>query len=161
VKLGNLSRGEWIAMAGGLLLGISVFVKAYEAQPQNPNARIFEDKRGADAYCGDHTCSFFQVHTISRWLLLAAAAAPFILAWIIIREHELSWPRGQVTSVVAIAAAGIIFYTGIIDRPGEPSGAIELEIGWYGMFLGALLMITGSVMRQQETEVKRKPPGTL
>ena len=29
------------------------------------------------------------------------------------------------------------------------------------MFLGALLMIIGSVMRQQETEVKRKPPGTL
>jgi hypothetical protein len=161
VKLGNLSRGEWIAMLGGLLLGISVFVKCYEAQPQNPNARIFDDKTGADAYCGDHTCSFFQVHGISRWLLLGAAAAPFILSWIIIREHELSWPRGQVTSVVAIAAAGIIFYTGIIDRPGEPSGAIELEIGWYGMLTGALLMIVGSVMRQQETEVKRKPPGTL
>ena len=158
MKLGNLSRGEWIAMAGGLLLGISVFVKAYEAQPQNPNATLETGKGGV---CGDHTCSYFQVHTISRWLLLAAAAAPFILAWIIIREHELSWPRGQVTSVVGIAAAGIIFYTGIIDRPGEPSGAIELEIGWYGMFLGALLMIIGSVMRQQETEVKRKPPGTL
>ena len=117
-------------MAGGLLLGISVFVKCYEAQPQNPNATLETGKGGV---CGDHTCSFFQVHTISRWLLLAAASAPFILAWIIIREHELSWPRGQVTSVVAIAAAGIIFYTGIIDRPGEPSGAIELEIGWYGM----------------------------
>jgi hypothetical protein len=62
---------------------------------------------------------------------------------------------------VAITAIGLIFYTGIIDRPGEPSGAIELEIGWYGMMLGAILMLVGSVMRQQETEVKRKPPGTL
>jgi hypothetical protein len=158
VKLANLSRGEIIAMVGGLLLGISVFVKCYEAQPQNPNATLEHGKNG---YCGDHTCSFFQVHSISRWLLIAAAAAPFILAWIIIREHELSWPRGQVTSVVAIAAFGIIFYTGIVDRPGDPSGAIELEIGWYGMMLGALLMLAGSVMRQQETEVARKPPGTL
>lgn len=145
-------------MLGGLLLGISVFVKCYEAQPQNPNATLETGKHG---YCGDHTCSFFQVHGISRWLLLAAAVAPFILAWIIIREHELSWPRGQVTSVVAIAAFGIIFYTGIVDRPGDPSSAIELEIGWYGLMLGSLLMLSGSVMRQQETEVKRKPPGTL
>ena len=158
MKLQNLSRGEWIAMLGGLLLGISVFVKAYEARPENPNATL---ETGAGGSCGDHTCSFFQVHTISRWLILAAAAAPFILAWIIIREHELSWPRGQVTSVVAIAALGIIFYTGLVDRPGEPSGDIELEIGWYGLMLGSLLMLAGSVMRQQETEVKRKPPGTL
>jgi hypothetical protein len=158
VKLENLSRGEWIAMLGGLLLGISTFVKAYEARPENPNATL---ETGAGGVCGDATCSFFQVHGIMRWLILAAAVAPFILAWIIIREHELSWPRGQVTSVVAIAALGLIFYSGIIDRPGEPSGDIELEIGWYGMMLGVLLMLAGSVMRQQETEVARKPPGTL
>jgi len=145
-------------MLGGLLLGVSVFVKCYEAQPQNPNATL---ETGENGYCGDHTCSFFQVHGIMRWLLLAAAAAPFILSWIIVREHELSWPRGQVTSVVAITALGLIFYSGIIDRPGEPSGAIELEIGWYGMMTGTILMLIGSVMRQQETEVRRKPPGTL
>jgi CDP-diglyceride synthetase len=158
VKFGNLSRGEWIAMLGGLLLGASVFVKAYEARPDNPNATLETGKGGS---CGDHTCSFFQVHGIMRWLLLAAAVAPFILAWIIIREHELSWPRGQVTSVVGIAALGLIFYSGIVDRPGEPSGDIELEIGWYGLMLGAILMIVGSVMRQAETETARKPPGTL
>ncbi len=158
VKLGNLSRGEWIAMLGGLLLGISVFVKCYEARPENPNATL---DAGAGGVCGDHTCSYFQVHGIARWLILAAAIAPFILAWIIVREHQLSWPRGQMTSVVAIAALGIVFYMGIVDRPGEPSGDIELEIGWYGMMLGALLMLAGSVMRQQESEIKRKPPGTL
>jgi hypothetical protein len=162
VKFGNLSRGEWIAMLGGLLLGVSVFVKAYEAQP-GTNATL-ETGKGAGrqhGVCGDYTCSFFQVHGIVRLLLLAAAAAPFILAWIIIREHELSWPRGQVTSVVGIAALGLVFYMGIIDRPGEPSGSIELEIGWYGLLLGSILMIVGSVMRQAETETARKPPGTL
>lgn len=158
MKLQNLSRGEWIAMLGGLLLGVSVFVKTYEAQPQNPNATL---ETGQGGVCGDHTCSFFQVHGIMRWLLLAAALAPFILAWIVVREHELSWPRGQVTSVVAIAALGLIFYSGVVDRPGEPAGAIELEIGWYGLMLGAILMLVGSVMRQSETETARKPPGTL
>ena len=145
----HLRQGEYVAMGGGVLLIIALFLPWYHV-----------DKLGKlNGTNGDF--SGWDAHHILRWLLLLAGLAPFILAWIIIREHELSWPRGQVTSVVAIAAAGIIFYTGIIDRPGEPSGAIELEIGWYGMFLGALLMITGSVMRQQETEVKRKPPGTL
>jgi hypothetical protein len=161
VKFSNLQRGEWIAMVGGVLLGISLFVKCYEAQPQNPNAKIFPDKTGGDAYCVDHTCSFFQTHTITRFLLLAAALAPFILAWIVVREHALSWPRGELTAVVGIAAIGFIFYHGIVDRPGEPSGAIELEIGWYGMMLGAILMLVGAVMRTTESDRVRKPPGTI
>jgi len=152
MKLGNLSRGEWVALLGGLLLGISVFTKAYEARPENPNANI-------DGMKG--TLAIWDVQPILRILLLLAAIAPFVLAYIIIREHELSWPRGQVTSVVAIAALGLLFYTGIIDRPGEPSGEIELEIGWYGAMLGALLMLAGSVIRQAETETVRKPPGVL
>ena len=158
MKLENLSRGEWIAMLGGLILGLSLFLPSYGADAKNPHATFETGKGGV---CGDHTCSYFQVHTISRWLLLLAALAPFILAWIIVREHELSWPRGQVTSVTAIAAIGFIGYFGLVDRPGEPSGAISLKIGFLGMLIGAGLMLVGSVMRQQETEVKRKPPGTL
>ena len=52
-------------------------------------------------------------------------------------------------------------YFGFIERPGEPSGAISLNIGWFGILLGAILMLVGSFMRQAETEVTRKPPGTL
>jgi hypothetical protein len=164
----KLSRGELVAMAGGLLMGVSVFVKCYEARPQNENATL---GTGADSVatnghvqhgvCGDHTCSFWAVHNITRLLLVAGAIAPFILAWIIIREHQLSWPRGQVTMLVGLTAVALIFYHGIIDRPGEPSGEIELEIGWYGMMLGALLMVAGSMMRQSESEMVRKPPGVL
>ena len=165
MKLSRLSLGEWIAMLGGALLGVSLFVKAYEARPENTNATLETGadnaETGSKAVCGDQTCSFFELHTISRILLIGAALAPFILAWIVIREHQLSWPRGQLTSVVSIAALGIIFYWGIIDRPGEPSGDIELEIGWYGLMLGGILMLVGSVMRQAETEVARRPPGVL
>ena len=149
----RLKTTEWVAMAGGLLLAISVFVKCYEANPGNPNAQFDGGVKG--------TVSAWEVHDIMRWLLLAAALAPFILAWIIVRDHELSWGRGELTAVVAIAALGLIFYTGIIDRPGSPSGEIELEIGWYGMLLGALLMMLGAVQRSSEQERRRKPPGVL
>jgi hypothetical protein len=63
--------------------------------------------------------------------------------------------------VVGIAAFGLILYSGIIDRPGEPSGEIELELGWYGAFLGSILMIVGAAIRSSDVERARKPPGTI
>jgi hypothetical protein len=152
VKPQNLQRGEWIAMAGAALLAVAVFLAWYHLD--GPNAKL-------ESYGPGDSPSAWQVHPIMRWLLLAASAAPFILAWIVIREHQLSWPRGEVTMVVAITAIGLIFYTGVISRPGDPSGDIKLRIGWYLALLGGILMLAGSVIRQGETERGRKPPGTL
>jgi hypothetical protein len=149
---GRVARGEWIAMAGGLLVIISLFLPCYKTDPDNPFANIDGD-RGS--------LSVWDVHPYSRWILLLAALAPFLLAYIIVREHQLSWPRGQATSVLAIYIAGFCLYWGFIDRPGEPSSEISLQIGWFGILLGAILMFAGSFMRTSETEVKRKPPGTL
>ncbi len=148
----KVSRGEYVAVVGGLLLIVGVFYKWYESVSE---LAVIGDKTGLGTY------SVWDVHPIMRWLLLAAAIAPMVLAYIIARDHKLSWPRGQLTSVVAIAAIGLIFYNGIVDRPGDPSGEIELEIGWYIAIAGAFLMLSGSVIRQQETETRRKPPGTM
>ena len=148
----KLQRGELLAVFGGLLLAISVFVKAYEARPENPNASI-DGLKGVQA--------IWDVHPILRLLLLAAAVAPIILAWIVMRDHQLSWPRGEVTAVVGLTAFTLLFYVGIIDRPGEPSGEIELEIGWYGALLGSLMMAIGGALRSAESERVRKPPGVL
>jgi len=159
----KLSRGEILAALGGILLGISIFVKTYETRPENPNAQI--DGRGgpnpADGITpGDGTYTIWAVHNISRILLLLAAIAPFILIYIVLRQHSLSWPRGEVTMVVGLTAATLLFYTGIVDRPGEPSGQIELEIGWYGAFLGAVMIAVGGTMASMQVSTrKRKPPG--
>lgn len=152
MNLKLLQRGEVVAMVGGLLLAVGVFIKWYEG---------VSDLATLNDLKGRFTASGWEAHDYMRYLILAAAVAPFILAWIIARDHQLSWPRGQLTSVVAIAAFGLLLYRGIIDRPGEPSGQIELEWGWYVAMAGALLMLAGSVWRQSETEIKRKPPGTL
>jgi hypothetical protein len=144
-------------MAGGLLLAISLFLTCYRTDPGNPNADMFPDKNGIQA----GSFSWWDSHTITRWILLLNAVAPFILAYIIVREHALSWPRGEVTMVTAIAALGFILYFGFIARPGDPSGAIGLRIGWFGMLLGSLLMLVGSLIRISATETKRKPPGVF
>ena len=148
----RLQWSDWLAALGGLVLGLSVLVqKTYETV--SDRARINGDLQG--------TLSMWQVHPILRWLLLAAAIAPLILVYIIARDHELSWPRGEMTAVVGLTAFTLIFYMGIIDRPGEPSGQIELDWSWYTAMAGALMIAIGGAIRASSTERKRKPPGVL
>jgi hypothetical protein len=148
---GRLSRWDLIAVAGGLLLALSVFLPWYGTS-DNPNAAI-EGERG--------NLSAWQVHPVLRWLMLATALAPLILAWIVLREHELSWPRGEMTAVVAMAALGLVLYAGIVSRPGEPRSQISLQIGWFLAVIGIVLMMVGGAKRAAEVERARKPPGVL
>ena len=148
----RLGRGELVAAGGGLLLLVCLFRPWYEADPDNPNASI-DGATGA--------VSGFDVHQVLRWLLLLAAIAPFILVWIVIREHELSWPRGELTAVAAIAASALVAYVGFLDRPGSPGGAISLQPAYYGALLGTILMIAGGAISAGRTERTRKPPGVL
>ena len=150
MDLSRLRRGELIAALGGILLAVGIFLPWYRTSSDNANASI--DGRRGDL-------SAWTVHPIMRWLLLAAALAPLILVWIVIRDHELSWARGELTAVVGIAAFGLIFYAGVIDRPGEPSGEISLGIGWVFSLVGSLLMIAGAASTAAGTEKPRKPPG--
>ena len=148
----RLHRNEYMGMLGGALLAVSVFLPWYGTDSDNRFAKI-------DGKTGDQSC--FDVHPILRWLLLAAAVAPFILAYIIANDIKLSWARGEMTAVTSIAAFGLIAYNGIIDRPGEPSSAISLEFGWFVAVLGTLMMIAGAALRSSEHERARKPPGTI
>jgi hypothetical protein len=148
----RLHRNEYMGMLGGALLAVSVFLPWYGTDADNRFANI-------DGERGDQSC--FDVHPILRWLLLAAAVAPFILAYIIANDVKLSWARGEMTAVTSIAAFGLVVYNGIIDRPGEPSSAISLEFGWFLAVLGTLMMIAGAALRSSEHERARKPPGTI
>jgi hypothetical protein len=148
----RLTWHEFVAIGGGVLLGIGIFLPWYTAENR---LALIAGQNGP----GDFTA--WEVHSILRWLLLAAAAAPLILSYIIIRAHKLSWPRGEMTAVVAIAAFGLVGYNGLVDRPGEPQGLIGLQWGYAVAMLGVLLMLVGSALRASEVERKRKPPGVL
>ena len=148
----KLTWHEFVAMGGGAVLAVSILLPWYNAK--RATAAIVP---GGEA--GDYTG--WEVHDIQRWLLLAAAAAPLILAWIIIRGHKLSWARGEMTAVSSIAAFGLIVYSGLIDKPGEPRGLIGIKYGWIIALLGVLAMLIGSALRASEVERARKPPGVL
>ena len=152
MKLRRIGAAEITAAVGGLLLGLSLFAAWYSANPKNPNAKI-------NKMPGDVTG--WDAHTILRYFWLAAAIAPIFLAYIVMRDHELSWPRGELTAVIGIAAFGLLVYQGVIDRPGEPPSEISLKFGWFIGLLGTLLIATGGALRASGTERPRKPPGVL
>jgi hypothetical protein len=148
----RLTINELIAMLGGLLLGAGLYGSWYAAV--SPLANL-AGVTGVGVYSG------WEAHHILRWVLLVMAVAPFILAYIVARDHQLNWARGELTAVLAIAAVGVLLYVGVIDRPGTPSGQIELRWGWYVALLGSILMLAGAALRTGETERRRKPPGTI
>ena len=151
----KLTWHEFVAMGGGLLLVLAIFLPWYHGK--NGRATVGDEKVPS----GGADFSGFDVHTISRWLLLGAAVAPFILAYIVIRGHKLSWARGEMTAVSSIAAFGLIAYAGIVDKPGEPKGLISLKYGWLLAIVAVIAMVVGSALRASEVERARKPPGVL
>jgi hypothetical protein len=153
MNFSKLERGEVIAMVGGAILAIALFLTWYKTG--NANSTI-GDIKGADK-----SATAWEVHTIMRFLLLAGAAAPTILAWIIVREHKLSWPRGELTAVVGITALTLVLVRGLIFKPGDPSGQIHLQYGWFVAVIGAALILVGAAWRTTEVPKARKAPGTI
>jgi hypothetical protein len=148
-----LNRGELVAIAGGILLGISLFLSWYALG--NRHAMLGTCR-------GPHTtCTGWAALSVMRFVLLVAAVAPLILAWIILRGHALSWPRGELTAVVAIVALIMTLFEGVIDHPGTPPSEIGVTTGWWVALLGDLLILFGAVWRSQMSAGRRKPPGVL
>ena len=54
-----------------------------------------------------------------RYVLLIAAVAPAILAYIIVRGHALSWPRGELTAVAALLALTLTLFRGRDRQAGR------------------------------------------
>ena len=149
----RLDRGELLATAGGIILGISLLLPWYSLG--NGNAVL-------NSCHGPHTtCTGWDSLSILRYLLLLAAIAPAILTYIIIRGHALSWPRGELTAVTALAALTFTIFRGVIDRPGSPPGEISIDYGWWVALVGGFLILIGSIWRSREGAERRKPPGVL
>jgi hypothetical protein len=107
----QLDRGELVAVLGGAILGVSVFL-AWVA---------LGDRFATLGSCrGPNTsCSAWKSPMIISYRLLIAAIAPAVLAWIIVRGHALSWPRGEMTAIIALAALTFTVFREVIDRPGR------------------------------------------
>ena len=120
-----------------------------------------------DWLCGvnETSCTAWETFPILRWLLVLLAVAPLILAYILVRGHKLSYPPGEMTMVSGFAGAVLIFYNGVIDKPGAGPAEIGLGLDWgYWVALLSALVIAGvGFTRSVESAPRqtRKAPGTV
>jgi hypothetical protein len=149
------------ALGGGVLI-ISVLFLPWYSLSHNPA------RNGGEGFlCGtnDYSCNGFDTFPILRWLLLAGALAPLILAWIIVRGHQLSWAPGELTMVVGFAAMTLIGYNGLIDKPGTGTAeiGISLSYGYWLALLAAIAIAATGFLRSLASggRKERKAPGTV
>jgi hypothetical protein len=153
MDLGRLQRGEFIGFAGVAVLLVSLFMPWFETNPDNVNAQI-------NGVAGEFNA--FETYGILDWLLVAACLAPFILAWIVVRGHKLTWRPGEITMIVGMTAFALILLNGVIlGRPGDPDSEIDIKIGYVVGLIGSAMICAGGIIRQAEGDRARKPPGTI
>ena len=116
--------------------------------------------------CGEQQfeCTGWETFPIMRWFLLAAAFAPAILGWILVRGHKLSWAPGELTMIVGFTAFILILYNGVIDKPGTGVAevGVSLQIGYFTALLGSIgIAVTGYLRSQADQRKTRKAPGTV
>jgi hypothetical protein len=156
----RLRRSEAIGAIASLVLLLSLlflpwFDLTHTATRGEQNAWV----------CGtnDFNCTGFETFPILRLLLVAAAAAPLILAWIVVRGHKLSYPPGEVTMTVGFAAFVLIGYNGLLDKPGTYEFGISLAPGYVLALLAALAMAVAGASRSLEHGggAQRRPAGMI
>jgi hypothetical protein len=168
MDLKQLRTSDFVGFIGAAILAGSLFLPWFstdcerlvapdQGEPSNCNTNsvLNGDPGQSDAY-GSFTA--WEIFNILDWLLLAACMAPFILAYIIIREHELTWHPGEVTMIVGIVAFGLILCNGIIL--GKPGDSVEIGLAWGYLvgLIGALGIMAAGMVRQSQGRT-RKPPG--
>jgi hypothetical protein len=151
----QVSPAELVGMASSLALLGSLWLPWYSTG-ENPNSVIDSSGTGPNS-----DASAWEVFATFDWLLLSACAAPFILTWIIMRRHTLSWSPGEVTMIVGITAFVLIVCNGIILGRPDPGIEISLKIGYLVALLACLGLAASGFLRQSRYTEGRKPPGVI
>ena len=157
-----------IGAVASILLIVSLLFLPWYSLAENPQRVAGSPDFNSDAFIcgtGDFECTGWETFPILRWLLLAAALAPLILGYILVRGHKLSYPPGEMTMIAGFAAVVLIGYNGLIDRPGSSVAeiGITLKYGYYLALLAAIVIAAVGFTRSLESGggAERKAPGTV
>lgn len=158
LSLSRLSVAEGAGIVAAIVLGLSLFLPWFTTSATNKASKILgadPDVTGGDAATG------WETFLILKFVLLAAAIAPFILAWIVARGHRLTWKPGEVTMIVGITAFILIICNGIVLGRPESQIEIGLAYGYFVAILASLGMAVCGFIRQASYVDAKKPPGVI
>jgi hypothetical protein len=162
VDTSKLDRTEIIGMIASGVLIIAVFLQWYSLSTDPSVVQRGSDPSNWACGVGNTSCSGWDTFPVVGVLLILAALAPFILSWIVMRGHALSWPRGEMTAVVGLIAFVLIAYNGIIDKP-EDGLEMSLGVGYWLALLASFVIFLSGGFRAVESGggAQRKPPATF
>lgn len=159
--LRRIGIGELIGFAGAGVLFASLFL---------PWFRTSCLSRGHPPGCNPNSVLHGHFGRFDAWqtfahldvLLALACITPFVLAWIVVRGHALTWRPGEITMIVGMVAVMLILLNGLIlGKPGTDPVGISFQIGWFVGLVGALGIVAGGILRQAVGARARKPPGVI
>jgi hypothetical protein len=160
-ELTRIGIGELVGFVGAVVLFGSLFLPWFSTDCSSP---------GHPPGCNPNSTLHGHVGSFDAWqtfakldvLLALACIAPFVLAWIVVRGHALTWRPGEVTMIVGMVAAVLILLNGVIlGKPGSDPVGISLQVGWFVGLVGALGILGGGMLRQAVGGRTRKPPGVI
>ncbi|HKJ35531.1 MAG TPA: hypothetical protein VKA36_03090 [Solirubrobacterales bacterium] len=159
----KLSRSDVVGAVASLVLVLSLFLLTWYDLSETPG-RLAGNADEFLCGAGEFSCTGWETFPILRWLLLLAASAPLILAYIVARGHKLSWAPGELTMVTGFTAFILILYNGFIDPPGNELQEIGVseQIGYYVALLASIGIAGAGISRAMEaSKGPRKTPGTV
>ncbi len=161
MDLSRLRASEALGAIAGLVLIVSLFLEWFSLTGG-------PERAAQDAWiCGEGnlSCSGWDTFPILRILLVLGALAPLILAYLIATDAQLSWPAGEVTTIVGFTAITLIGYNGIVDKPGAAiqEFGVSTSFGYWLALLAAIVITGAGAYRTVESGGggDRKPPATF
>jgi hypothetical protein len=154
-----------VGLTASVLLIVSVLFLPWFSYDRSGDIAASQDPEAWVCGVGEDSCTAFDTFPILRWLLLLAALAPIILAYILVRAHKLSYPPGEMTMVAGFAAFVLIAYNGIIDKPGSGPAetGLSLDYGYWIALIASVAIAAVGWRRSLESGARkaRKAPGTV
>ena len=164
MRFSKLSPAELLGVVASVVLVLALLLLDWYSLTQTA-AREANDPDAFICGVGQYECTGWETFPIMRWLLLLAAIAPPILAYIVVRGHKLSWAPGELTMVAGFTAFILILYNGVIDPPGAVAAEIGVskEIGYWVALAAAAGIAACGIGRAMESQkgAVRKAPGTV
>ena len=150
-----------MGILSSILLVVSIFMPWFDLADT-------QERINQEAWiCGTgvYSCDAWSTFPIGRWLFLAAAAAPVILAYFIVRAQKGKYPTGEFTMTVGFIVIVLVIFNGILQKPGESVDQIGITLApgyWLALVAGILMAAAGAFRSvEQGGGAGRRPPGTF
>ena len=157
----NLKRFELYGLGAAALLVVCLFLPWFDL------GLTAEIRNNQDAWVcgeGDFSCTGWESFPMMRWLLVAAAVAPVLLAYFVLRAEKGKYPTGEFTMTVGLAVIVLVGFNGVLNKPGNAiqEAGISLDYGYFLAIVAGFIMAGAGALRSLESGggAPRKPPGT-